>query len=270
MKSSARRFALLVLGTILFTAANGVKAAATAVAAAATPAISDDRLASTTAQPPIEVLATRIIYDEGRPSASLAVRNRGDIDYLVALAVEPFAGVGHEAGKTTDDFMCAPAFRILHPGETFPFRIVRLAKALPEDVESLYVAALRILPSSAHLTNFALAETAIELSMAGRFKLFYRPKALAGAFGVEEARERLTARCGEGELLLSNPSPYWGTFASASFEGRNLLQAGPKPMIAPSGELRLESGPCRKGSRLRFSFLAETGIETPVQEIQVE
>ena len=142
------------------------------------------------ARAPIEVLATRIIFDEGRPSASLSVRNLGDIDYLVALAVEPFEGVGREAGQTTDDFMCAPAFRILHPGETFPFRIVRLARHLPEDVESLFVAALRILPSLAPLASEALAQTTLELSLAGRFKRFSRPKALAAAFGVEEAQQR--------------------------------------------------------------------------------
>ena len=128
------------------------------------------------ARAPIEVLATRIIFDEGRPSASLSVRNLGDIDYLVALAVEPFEGVGREAGQTTDDFMCAPAFRILHPGETFPFRIVRLARHLPEDVESLFVAALRILPSLAPLASEALAQTTLELSLAGRFKLFLPPE----------------------------------------------------------------------------------------------
>lgn len=221
------------------------------------------------ARAPIEVLATRIIFDEGRPSASLSVRNLGDIDYLVALAVEPFEGVGREAGQTTDDFMCAPAFRILHPGETFPFRIVRLARHLPEDVESLFVAALRILPSLAPLASEALAQTTLELSLAGRFKLFYRPKALAAAFGVEEARQRLTAECSSDGLHLRNSSPYWGTFASAELNGRNLLPAGPKPMIAPKSALRLEAPGCRKGSHFQFSLIAETGMATPVREIRI-
>ena len=82
------------------------------------------------------------------------------------------------------------------PASGRTFRSHRASRpASPGDVESLFVAALRILPSGAPLPSEALAQTTLELSLAGRFKLFYRPKALAAAFGVEEARQRLTAEC---------------------------------------------------------------------------
>lgn len=217
---------------------------------------------------PIEILSTRVIYDEGEPSATLSVRNNGTISYLLNLTVEPFVGANQRAGRSTEDFMTSPAIRVIRPGEAFAFRIVRLQEKLPQDIESLYVLALRILPSQEALSDEALVRTRLVLSLAGRLKLFFRPRALANAFGVEEVRATLQARCSGSMVTLSNGSPYWGTIEPLSFDGQSALQPGPKPMIAPKAVLHLPVARCPRSAAI--SLLSENGIATPIRHIHVE
>ena len=217
---------------------------------------------------PIEILSTRVIYNEGTPSTTLSVRNNDRISYLAALAVEPFVGVNAKAEATTEDFMTSPAIRILRPGETYPFRIVRLAENLPQDVESLYVAALRIIPSEEGLTEKELDGNRVILSLSGHLKFFYRPAALANTFGVEELRLTVDARCDGANVVVHNPSPYWGTFASLRFDSVDALKDGPKPMIAPKSDASFPVSACPR--TVFVSFISENGIETPIREIPLE
>lgn len=218
--------------------------------------------------PPIEILSTRVIYNEGESSATLSVRNSDTSSYLVGVTIEPFQGIHQSTGETTEDFMSSPSIRVIRPGETYPFRIIRLAEDLPQDTESLYIVAVRIVPSQEKLNNESMVQTRLVLSMMGRLKFFYRPSSLAKTFGVEELRQRLRASCLGKTVTLFNPSPYWGTFDSLSFDGRNILSESPKPMIAPEHTAEFSVAVCPR--IVSVSFLSENGIATPVREIHVE
>ena len=218
---------------------------------------------------PIEIGATRLIYDADAPSASLPVTNRTDRPIFVTVEPGAFRGVGR-AAEPNDDFMASPAARILEAGETAYFRIVRLAENLPQDRESLYLVNVKIVPASDPNAARAAKGSAAKLALTfnGTLKLFWRPPEIAHAFGSAEARMRITAECSRAALTLRNPTPFWVTFASIEADGKPLVSSSPLPMAAPGGEVRLPVEACPKEAS--FSLIGDTGRRTLPERLALE
>ena len=223
-------------------------------------------------QPPIRILASRVIYNESDHAAVLELENNGAVPLLVAAYVAPFKGVG-VSSQETEDFMVSPGIRLIRPGESYPFRIVRLRAQLPTDIESLYIVNLRILPGDWSSVQPTEDVSQVKVSFLGSVKLFWRPKALANAFGVEEAKTRLAATCTQDGIVLRNPSPYWCTVSSVRAvihdeslrenvvtEGRELIESTVLPMIAPQSSIQLPADACPK--TISVSLINENGQTT--------
>lgn len=223
-------------------------------------------------QPPIRILASRVIYNESNHAAVLELENNGAVPLLVAAYVAPFKGVGLSS-QETEDFMVSPGIRLIRPGESYPFRIVRLRADLPADIESLYIVNLRILPGDWSSVQPTEDASQVKVSFLGSVKLFWRPKALANAFGVEEAKTRLTATCTQEGIELHNPSPYWCTVSSVralahvenrrgdiATEGNELIESTVLPMIAPQSSIQLPAEACPKD--ITISLIGENGQTT--------
>lgn len=216
---------------------------------------------------PIEIQNTRVVFNEGQPSSVVVVRNKSAIPYLVAVDITTFCGIGKEC-PITEDFMTSPGFKVISPGLSFPFRIIRLAEKLPADRESLYLVHFRLLPSDANLSDQRLKKARLTVAVAGSMKLFWRPKDLAGSTGVLTVRDMLQARCIGNEIEFTNRSPYWGTFGTLATSGMTLLKDGPLPMIAPFANVRFPIISCPQS--VSASFIAESGLLTAERSVPVQ
>ena len=215
---------------------------------------------------PIEIDSSRVVYNEGQPSATVSVRNKSDIPYLVSVNVTTFCGEGQTC-PSTEDFMASPGFRVIHPGENYPFRVVKLAEKLASDRESLYLVEFKLLPSEAKLSEEELRSSRVNFVMAGAMKLFWRPKALADSPGVLRARDMLAAHCTSRGVEFQNRSAYWGTFAVLDADGHSLLSDGPLPMIAPFSNRQFDLKTCPQA--VSVAFVAESGMPTSERLVPV-
>lgn len=216
---------------------------------------------------PIEIQNTRVVFNEGQPSSFVAVRNKSDIPYLVAVDITQFCGEGKTC-PTTEDFMTSPGFKVITPGQSFPFRIVKLAENLPSDKESLYLVHFRLVPSDADLSDQEFKKARVTVTVAGSMKLFWRPKALAETPGVLKVRDMLVARCDGNQLEVINRSAYWGTFGTLQASGKTLLKNGPLPMIAPFASVHFDLPTCPQ--TVSASFIAESGLLTTERSVPVQ
>lgn len=216
---------------------------------------------------PIEIQNTRVVFNEGQPSSFVSVRNKSDIPYLIAVDITSFCGEGKTC-PATEDFMTSPGFKVINPGQAFPFRIVKLAEKLPADKESLYLVQFRLVPSEADLPEQDLQKARITVAVAGSMKLFWRPKALSNTPGVLKVRDMLAARCNANQLEIFNRSAYWGTFGTLHASGKTLLKDGPLPMIAPFSSVRYTLPSCPQA--ISTSFIAESGLLTAERTVPVQ
>lgn len=216
---------------------------------------------------PIEIGSTRVIYNEGMPSASVSIRNNGQIPYLIALQVHTYCEKGWDC-PSNEDFMVSPVFHIVYPGESYPFRIVRLADKLSDEIESLYLIELKILPSQVDVSSKDLNASRVNLAMMGTMKLFWRPRKIVSSHGVLDLRDSVKIYCSNQLLGIENPSVYWGTIAQLTSSGQSLLKKGPLPIIAPRSVKRLEVKRCPR--EVDVAFIAESGRMTALRRIQVD
>lgn len=216
---------------------------------------------------PIEIRSTRVLYNEGMPSASVSIRNNGQIPYLTALEIHAYCENGWDC-PDSEDFMVSPVVKIIHPGENYPFRIVRLAEKLNEETESLYLIELKILPSQAALSTRDLNASRVNLAMAGTMKLFWRPKKIVSSHATLNLRDALQCYCSSNQLILENRSPYWGTLAQLNSSGRSLLTQGRLPVIAPFSKKYFDVSNCP--SEIDVAFITESGRITSLRRVGVE
>lgn len=215
---------------------------------------------------PIEIGSSRIVYNENQPSATISVRNKSDIPYLISVNITEYCGEGNRC-SSTEDFMASPGFRVIRPDENFPFRVVKLTDTLPADRESLYLVEFKLVPSEAKLTNEELDSSRLTFVLAGSLKLFWRPNVLADTPGVLKVRDMLAAVCTKRDLQIQNRSAYWGTFAVLDVNGHSVLSDGPRPMIAPFSVRQFELDHCPQA--VSVAFVAESGMSTSVRSVPV-
>lgn len=215
---------------------------------------------------PIEIDNTRVVFKEEDPSASVSVRNKGDIPYLVAINVTEFCGVGQQC-PTTDDFMASPGFKIIRPGQVFPFRVVRIADKMPADRESLYLVNFKIVPSEVQLTDKQLKSSRITVALSGSMKLFWRPEALSGGLVSLRLLSQLESQCTGNKLELINRSAYWATLSTVSANGKSLFPTGPLPMLAPFGNVSFSTDVCPR--EVTVAVIDDSGMPSIEQIVQV-
>lgn len=215
---------------------------------------------------PIEIGSSRIVYNENQPSATVSVRNKSDIPYLVSINVTEFCGEGKQC-PSTDDFMASPGFRVIRPGESFPFRLVKLIDSLPTNYESLYLVKFLLLPSDIKLTQKQIESPRVTFTLAGTLKLFWRPKALANVPGAMKTRDMLAANCTDSGMTIHNRSAYWGTISVLDANDQSLLKDGPLPMIAPFSDRHFDLNFCPRS--IAVALLSESGLSTSARFIPV-
>jgi fimbrial chaperone protein len=178
--------------------------------------------------------ATRLIYPANAESISVSLRNTMQtLPYLVQSRVSRSSD-----GVTSAPFQVRPPLFRLEPGSTNQVRIVAIKTNLPEDRESVFYFLATAIPASTapkHDSQQSLVSGTTQFGIGNTIKLFYRPSHLPGS--SEDAQRGLQiSRVSEG-IEISNPSPYFVSFASIQVGGHTLkLDSSEALMLAPFGK----------------------------------
>lgn len=169
----------------------------------------------------IVIAGTRVLYDEGRRDVSLNISNPDKVAYLLQSWVEPEVG---EEDKLP--FTIIPPLFQLEGGQEYGLRILR-SQRLAENKESLYWLNIKAIPSAPAKENQLL------ISVKTRLKLIYRPNALKAPLPASSGL--LTWHYAAGELVVSNPTPYYMNFRQVQVDGHPVTAT----YVAPQGTVRI-------------------------------
>lgn len=183
---------------------------------------------SVAAQAGIVMGGTRVIFQEGKKEATLTVTNQEkDTPYLVQSWIE---NVDPHNSAQVPFIVTPPLFR-LDAEKMNVLRINYSGLPLPEDRESVFWLNVKsISPSPRDRGN------QLQVNIKSKFKLFYRPKGLAGT--AADAWQKLTFRQQGRQLIARNPTPYFVSFYTLSVGGHAIQEPG---MIGPGEERRWDT-----------------------------
>lgn len=144
----------------------------------------------------VQLDRSRVMIKDGKSNSSYAVENHYDAPLLVSAVVTNFDGTPATA------FAVSPALYQIKPKSTFQSQVVQL-ESLPQDRESVYWLNVRTVLASD--TKEEEKKNTIELAIAQRIKVFYRPKGINEncASAVEKLEWTKTSK----GVMVKNPSP---------------------------------------------------------------
>lgn len=177
--------------------------------------------------------ATRLIYPADSDSISVQLRNTmKTLPYLVQSRVSSSMD-----GATPAPFQVrAPLFR-LDPDSTNLVRIIAQNPDLPADRESIFYFISTAIPAStAPKDNSQQSRVSgnVQFGVGNVIKLFYRPANLPGT--PHDAQQGLQISRVAYGIKISNPSPYFVSFASIHLDDHPLKLDSPEAsMLQPFG-----------------------------------
>ena len=172
--------------------------------------------------------ATRLIYPQGAGSIAVTVRNtQPTLPYLVQTSISRAA----DSYKTTPFTVTPPIFR-LEPKSVNQIRIAGNDSDLPKDRESVFYFHATAIPATTAPTENQSStgvQASVQFGVGSIIKLFYRPAGLSSS--STDAQKNLKFSAGKSGLEVSNPSPYFVSFASIKFGGQALKLDTPAALM---------------------------------------
>lgn len=183
----------------------------------------------------------RLVFPASERAISLTVQNHGQDPQKDVFLVQASVGVDASQTQRAPFVVTPPLFR-LDANSQNEMRIVPTGANLPSDRESVFYFAATVIPSTPDKGKAGVSQ--VTFATRTILKLFWRPQKLAMTPQASWDKVRFI-RDGNA-VVVKNPTPYYQSFASLSFDGREQnLNAGPS-MVSPFGELRL---PVNGGAR---------------------
>jgi len=190
---------------------------------------------------------TRVIYHADKKEASLPLSNKSEVNpYLIQSWIDS------SDGKTRGPFVVTPPLFRLNAQEDNSLRISYTAGNLPKDRESVFYINIRAIPSTPKNDKNELT-----LVVKTRIKLFYRPEGMQG--NASDAYKLLTFSRSNGQLRISNPSPYHVVFSFLTVGNSALKNV---EMVAPKSQLIVELPKDNIGNSVEWSAINDYGGDT--------
>ncbi|HBC7422478.1 TPA: molecular chaperone [Serratia marcescens] len=174
----------------------------------------------------------RIVYMQGTKAESIAAINSGDRAYLVQSGVSTSPD-----GQGEAPFWVTPPILRLNGQSQSLMQIMAKPEtsALPVDRESVFYFYTNMIPSTTKPAVAAGDTAVMKIGVKMVLKLFYRPKGLPIPANKTVDMLKFTRR--GNDIVVKNPTPYYASFASLSFDNKSVdLNSNPS-MVAPFGEL---------------------------------
>ncbi|EQA1624986.1 fimbria/pilus periplasmic chaperone [Enterobacter asburiae] len=203
----------------------------------------------TLAEGGISIQGTRIVYPQDAKQASLSVSNSSTTDsFLVQSWVED------ASGHKTSDFVVTPPLYLSGPKNENTLRLIHTGGGLPADRETLYYFTAKAIPSVGDSKDTGAA--VLRIATANRIKLFVRPAGLKPS--PDKAPGLLEFHQQGGELVISNPTPYYLTLTGMTSGGKALKDM----MVSPRGTVT-DPLPAGHGSTVTYRTINDYGTTTP-------
>lgn len=178
---------------------------------------------------------TRVIFDEGKREASLALVNQNSYPVIVQTWIDD--GDLDAAPQTAQApiMPLPPVFR-LNPGQMRSLRLLYTGDALPKDRESLYWLNLYEIPPQSD-DPLDEGQSRLTVTLRTQMKVIYRPRTLAR--DAEQAPRQLVFRRAGSAVLVENPTAYFITLAGAEVRQGEAGSPLPADLLPPFSQRTL-------------------------------
>lgn len=197
---------------------------------------------------------TRIIYEEGKKEASIAVENKGDIPYLIQSWIE---NDNDKAGKSNTFLVTPPLFR-LDGDKKNALRIFKLNEELPGDRESLFFLNVKSIPGG------TLDSNTLQIAIRNRLKLIYRPTLLQKN-SPESQTQKLKWTLSGNQLKVNNPTPYYQNFMFVNLDGK-IVDLKEKNFVAPFSDAHFDVS-ASGGKKVSWKIINDYGSAGPLHTV---
>ena len=183
----------------------------------------------------LSISQTRVIFEGNAKNAKVTMNNQSDRVYLINSKVLPTSDTSRPVTEKMPFMITPPLFRLEKDGQNTLLISRRDTSALPVDRESVFYLSFLAIPAVKKNTGADLenGETMTQVSLGIRtvIKLFYRPSDLS--ISAYAAPEKLNFKQQGDRLIVSNPTPYYQTFAQLKVNSHNIDVRKSGAMIAP-------------------------------------
>lgn len=207
----------------------------------------------------------RMVFPATEKSISITINNQSDNTYLVQAVVSAEADK-----KAPAPFLVTPPLFRLEKSSSNIMRIMRVGGVMPQDRESVFYFMASTIPAQSVPVGGAEKAGAmgarVSISMRTVLKLFWRPEGLP--MSSEASPSRLHFVGVPDGVVVKNPTPYYQSFASLTFDGIAQDIDRQPSMVPPFGELHFASA---KGVRqVTWSVMNDYGGATLLKTQETE
>ncbi|MEM7863062.1 molecular chaperone [Morganella morganii] len=181
----------------------------------------------------LRLAQTRVIFNSDNNNVNVAIKNNSQKVYLIKVNIMN-TPEGNDAALPSPPFMVRPPiFRLEKESQNTALIVRNGTSVLPTDRESVFWLSFLAIPSVSKNSHISENMTSAQVSVGIRtvIKLFYRPAGLPMTF--TKAQEKLTFIRHKNSVTVDNPTPYYLTLATLSFDNKPVDLHDIDPMIAP-------------------------------------
>ncbi|MCT4715766.1 fimbria/pilus periplasmic chaperone [Enterobacteriaceae bacterium H18W14] len=175
------------------------------------------------------ISGTRIIFPGNEREQTVRTTNKSNLPLLVQVWTDD-GSKNEDINKMKVPFTVTPPVYRVEPGKGQSIRLIYNGMTLPQDRESVFWFNLLEIPP---VKETAKETDRLELAFRTRIKIFYRPSQLKSSSAQEV--ERLSWEvidAGKG-VKVTNPTPYYFSFDSASLTSGTAKHQLNVDMVAP-------------------------------------
>ncbi|WP_434526673.1 fimbrial biogenesis chaperone [Photorhabdus asymbiotica] len=223
-------------------------------------------VASSSAHAGLMLRKTRIIYQQGDKMQSVSLQNSGEEVYLVQAAVTPWDNPNTRSSEFT---VLPPLFR-MEGNSLNVMRVMRTGGDFPDDRESLFRFRINAIPAKKTTDDSKGSSdgkqgeigASLSISLGMNIKLIYRPDKLP--MTPEQARSRLTFTRAGDSVVVTNPTPYYQTFAQLKLDGKAVNFDKAPSILVPFGQTTFSQAG-KAGSKVEWSMITDIGGVSKLQ-----
>ncbi|MGY2135240.1 fimbrial biogenesis chaperone [Pseudomonas reactans] len=204
----------------------------------------------------IQVEATRVVYNGGQQSSSLAIKNDSDDTYMVQTWLDTGDATLNPKGLP---IVVTPPILKLASNKEAVLRFIYSGQGLPPDKESLFWINVQEIPPAPQQENV------LQVAIRTRIKLFYRPAALK--IDLHKQAQALVWRRQGDEINVTNSGPAHVTLGLVNVDNCSLNGE----MLPPGSQVNIEIPPaCKTARELSFSYINDYGGHTEITGIRLD
>lgn len=195
---------------------------------------------------------TRIIYHGDKKETTVTVTNSNKTPVLIQNWIDNGTEKS-DPSKTSVPFILTPPINRVeqNKGQTLRIRYIG-SPALPTDKESVFWLNVLEIPPKAKTDT--VNDSKLNVAFRTRVKLFYRPAGLPGT--QAQAIADLQWSLHNGGVKVTNPSPYYVSIASLTYQGDGKKTNAGAIMVAPGGSENVNFKNIKVNSLDGLSYMA--------------